>query len=86
MKIDSKVKAIKAEKSFGSLYLNSKDAPFLKDASIGDVVKVEISLKIRSLRAPDNWDISEKKLSPTDVVVEGTIVKLESEDKSMDKS
>jgi hypothetical protein len=76
MKLENKVKAVKQEKSYGSLYLNTKDCPFLKDSSIDDEVEMTVTLKIRSLRKPDSWDISEKGMKPTDIIVDGNITKI----------
>jgi len=76
MKLESKVKAVKQEKSYGTLYLSSKDIPSGADAVIGDVLELTISLKVTQLRAPDQWDISEKKMGPKDVLVSGNITKI----------
>jgi len=84
MKLDSKVKAVKKEKSYGTLYLNSKDCPFIKDATIGDEVEMTITLKIKELRAPDHWDISEKGMKPTDVITSGNIVNISKKEKKND--
>jgi hypothetical protein len=86
MKLESKVKAVKKEKSFGHLNIKSGDAPFLADASIDDVVELTVSLKVKELRAADNWDISEKRMNVGDITVSGSIVKISEKSKSVDKS
>jgi hypothetical protein len=80
MKLENKVKQVKEEKSYGNLYVNSKDLPFIKDVSIGDIVELTIKLKVTQLRQPDRWEVSEQKLNPKDVIVSGSITKIEKED------
>lgn len=77
MKVEQKVKAVKQEKSYGTLHLNSGDTPFVKKATIGQMMEVTVTLKITELRQPDRWDISEGKMKLTDVMVRGNIVKIE---------
>ena len=74
------LKQVKEEKSYGSLYVNSKDLPFIKDVSIGDIVELTIKLKVTQLRQPDRWEVSEQKLNPKDVIVSGSITEIEKED------
>lgn len=73
MQLKSKVKAVKPEKSYGHVSLSSKDFPFVKDAKLGTTIKVEVELKVDSLRAPDRWEITENNMKPTDVNLGGKI-------------
>jgi hypothetical protein len=69
----------KPEKNYGRLHLSSKDFPFLKDVSIGEVVELTVKLKVKELRQPDMWEVSQDKVSPKDILVSGPIVKIEKE-------
>lgn len=77
MKLESKVKAVKEAKSYGTLNLNSQDYPEIKDMSIGDIKKCVITSEVVSLRKPDRWEISDQKMKPTDVIVRVEIRKIE---------
>lgn len=70
MKLANKVQQVKPEKSFGHLTINSKDFAFVKDLKIGSEAEFEINVKIKGLRAPDNWDISEQGMKPGDIIAE----------------
>ena len=77
MKLPNKVKAVKEEKSYGHLTLNSSNFPFVKDCTIGEVKELTIKLKVKELRAPSKWDISEGGMKPNDVIIGGSIVGIE---------
>ena len=68
MKLEAKVKAIIEPKSYGQITLNSGDFPGVKDLTLGDKKEITISVDITALRKPDRWDISEKRMKPTDVI------------------
>lgn len=70
MKLTNKVQQVKPEKSYGHLTINSKDFAFAKDLKIGSETELEIKVKIKGLRAPDNWDISENGMKPGDIIAE----------------
>lgn len=86
MKVENKVKAIKVAKSYGSLHLNSKDTPGVKDLTIGEKKTITIEVEITGLRKPDRWEIQEEKMNPNDVKVNMEIRKvvLPSKNKSTD--
>lgn len=85
MQLESKVKAVKEEKSYGHLNINSQNFPFVKDCKIGEVKELTIKLRVKGLRAPDKWEISEQKMKPTDVIVQGNIVGIEHKPKAKKK-
>ena len=68
MKLEAKVKAIKPPKSYGNITLSSVDFPDVANLKLGDVKSVVINIDITELRKPDNWDISEGRAKPTDVI------------------
>lgn len=68
MKLSSQVKAVKEEKSYGHLTLNSADHPEVLDCKIGETKELTITVKVKGLRQPDRWEISEKQMKPKDVV------------------
>lgn len=77
--------SVKEEKNYGSLHLNSKDFPFLKDVSIGEVVELTVKLRIKELRQPDVWEVSQSKMNPKDILVGGPIITLSKEKEDKDK-
>jgi hypothetical protein len=85
MKIENKIKAVKEEKSFGSLYLSSTDFPFIKDLGIGDTTELEIKVKVKGLRMPDRWEISESKANPKDIRADIIILSVEHKAEEMDE-
>ena len=68
MKLKSKVTAVKKEKSYGSLSLNSSDYPEISKCSVGDIKEFDITVKVKGLRQPDMWEVSEENAKPTDVI------------------
>ena len=78
MKLENKVKAVKAVKSYGHLTLRSSDIPAAKDLTLGDKQTLIIEVDVQALRKPDNWDISENGMKPGDVIAEVRILKVES--------
>ena len=78
MKLESKVKAVKQEKSFGHLNLNSSTHEFIKSCKIGEEKELTIKVKVKGLRQPDRWEISEEKMKPTDVIASVNIVEIKS--------
>ncbi|KKM03701.1 hypothetical protein LCGC14_1771780 [marine sediment metagenome] len=68
MLVKSKVTAIKEIKSYGHITLNSGDFPGVKDLTLGDKKDITISIDITELRKPSQWDISEERMKPTDVI------------------
>jgi len=70
MKLSSKVTAVKEEKSYGHLTLNSSDHPEVLDCKIGETKELTITVKVKGLRQPDNWQISEQGMKPKDVIAE----------------
>jgi hypothetical protein len=77
MKIESKVKAVKAEKSYGNLTLNSKEMPSVKDCKLNDVIQITATCRVDTLRSPDIWDIQERGMKATDVLAHVIITKLD---------
>lgn len=77
MKLTEKVSKVKEEISHGTLYLDSKSFPFVKDLKLNEEAEMMIKVKIKSLRSPDNWEITEKKLNPKDVLAQVNISKIE---------
>ncbi len=69
MKLESKVTAIKEEKSYGTLHLSSPKFPFVKELKIGDIKECIIKTKVTSLRAADNWEIANKEAKVGDISV-----------------
>lgn len=71
MKLENKVKAVKAEpKSYGHITLNSSDFPGVKELTLGDKKSITVEVDIRALRKPDRWQISEDKMKPDDVIAD----------------
>ena len=73
MKIENKIKAVKEEKSYGHLTLNSSEFPFVKDLSIGDIKQCVITTRVKELREASKWEISDKMAKPGDIFVSVTI-------------
>lgn len=68
MKLESKVKAVKEEKSYGHLTLNSADHPEVAECKIGEEKELTIKIRVKGLRQPDRWEIQDKQMKPKDVV------------------
>jgi len=67
MKLESKVKAVKQEPSYGHINLSSSSMPEVKDLKIGSTISLTIDVEIKSLRAPDQWEISNEGKKPGDI-------------------
>jgi hypothetical protein len=75
MQLGQKIKpAPKEEKSYGHLNLNSATAPFVKDCKIGEEKEVTIKIRVKGLRQPDRWEVSEEKMKPTDVIASVNVI------------
>lgn len=71
MKLENKIKAVSAEpKSYGHITLNSSDFPGVANLTLGDKKTITVEVDIRALRKPDNWQISEDKMKPNDIIAE----------------
>jgi hypothetical protein len=77
MELKSKVSAVKKEKSYGHLSLNSKELPFVKNLKIGESAEFEIKVKIKGLRTPDQWEVSNEKINPKDIIASVEITGVE---------
>jgi len=75
--MESKIKVVKEAKSFGHMNLNSTDFPEVKNFNLGEPIQVLVTLDIKSLRAPDRWEIASKEANPKDVHAGGDIIKVE---------
>ena len=84
MQLTQKIKpAPKEEKSYGHLNLNSATHTFIKDCKIGEEKEITIKIRVKGLRQPDRWEISEEKMKPTDVIANVNIIDISH--KSSDK-
>lgn len=78
MKIEPKIKVVvPEEKSYGSLTLNSKEHPFVKDLKLGVETECYITVKVKGMRVADRWEISEGLSKPGEIRVELLIAKIE---------
>lgn len=77
MELKSKVSVVPKQKHYGQITLNSKDTPDVKKFKIGDEIDLIVKVKIKHLRQPDNWEISEEKFNPKDVLAGADIIKIE---------
>jgi hypothetical protein len=85
MELKQTIKAVKVEPSYGNIRVNTSQFPFLNKAEVGKKVTIEIECEVTALRKPDNWEISEGKLKPTDLLVEISIKNLKPCDSKEDK-
>lgn len=67
MELKSKVTAVKEEKSYGHLTLNSGQFPFVNDLKIGEEKECMIKVKVKGLRQADKWEISNKEAKQGDI-------------------
>lgn len=88
MKIQSKIKAVKQEKSYGNLRLSSADFPGVKELDIKETLTLTVEVEVKGLRSPDNWEVSEGGAKPTDIFADVNIKNItlpkKKEEKDMD--
>ena len=78
MKVKNKVSvANKPSKSYGHLNISSKDFESVKDLKIGKEITLTVTLLVKNLRAPDQWEISEGEGKPGDINAGGDIKNIE---------
>ena len=68
MELEAKIKQVEERPSYGHINVCSETLPAVKNLKVGQEVMLTVKARVTSLRAPDRWEISEKKKHPDTVL------------------
>lgn len=66
-------KSPKTTRNYGHLNITSGDVSSLKNAKIGDKIKLEVEIEVTGLQKPDRWDIEEMGMKAGEVRIQSDI-------------